>query len=326
MRKTSMKSAWLVVGILAAWNAHAQVPIGTVPLSNGPTSDLVVVPFVTVRAVEQDRKERRYFGSERGAASAGECMVSLDARKKRQTLAVRQRAFDETLNHFAETGGHVTVYVHGYNVSFEQSCREAAALQERVGLQDKLLLFSWPSNGKFASYLSDVGDIEWSVPLLQDLILTIVDRFGAQNIDVIGHSLGAKAVVDAMRLLEDVRGEIGVLGRMILIAPDLDGDIFLRNFTDLSEAVSVTTVYVSPQDRALKASRKVRSEPRLGEGSVDLSQIDGIDVVEVSQRRWRFSSRHLYHLEDDKVAEDLGAVLSGPPRPTGSRTIFSGRK
>jgi esterase/lipase superfamily enzyme len=116
-----------------------------------------------------------------------------------------------------------------------------------------------------------------------------------------------------------------MFGRLILIAPDLDGDIFVRDFATFGELASAVTVYVSAQDRALRTSRTVRNEPRVGEGGVDLSQLDGIDVVEVSQRRWTFSSGHLYHLEDDNVAVDLREVLSGPPLTSGWRTISSER-
>ena len=152
-----------------------------------------------------------------------------------------------------------------------------------------------------------------------------MDRFGSQNIDLIGHSLGAKGVVDAVSAFGEVRGGVGLLGRLILIAPDLDGDTFIRDFAEFGELASAVTVYVSAQDRALRASRSVRSEPRLGEGGMDLSELDGIDVVEVLQRRWRWSSGHVYHLQDEIVAEDLREVLSGPPRTSGWRTINGGR-
>lgn len=80
-------------------------------------------------------------------------------------------------------------------------------------------------------------------------------------------------------------------------------------------------MYVSRQDRALKASRNVRNEPRLGEGSTDLSGLPRLDVVEVEQWRWIWGSRHDYHLHNDQVIMDLREVLSGPLRTAGFRTI-----
>jgi esterase/lipase superfamily enzyme len=166
-----------------------------------------------------------------------------------------------------------------------------------------------------------MGDVEWSALALRDLLLALVDRFGSPNVDVIGHSLGARAVVDAVTSIGQVRGG-GTLGRVILIAADLDADVFVRDYSSFSRSPSAIAVYVSPQDRALKASRNVRDQPRLGEGRVNLSGLTGLDVIEVSQWSWAFwGTRHLYHLNNDAVVADLREVLSGPPHRSGSRTI-----
>ena len=328
MTKIPMSPTWLglIIGTFVGWNVNAQMSIGVVPhVDSSSANRVMTVPFVTVRAIEQNKKGLRYYGTERGEASVGDCTVALDARKNQQIIGLQQHTLDEVLDRFSGLDGQVAIYIHGYNVAFEQSCREAALLQERVGLEGRLLLFSWPADGNAASYLRDVGDIEWSVVPLRDLLLTLADRFGSQNIDLIGHSLGAKGVVDAVSAYGEVRGRDSMLGRLILIAPDLDSDIFVRDFATFGELASAVTVYVSAQDRALRTSRNVSNAPRVGEGGVELSELDGIDVVEVSQRRWKFSSGHLYHLEDENVAEDLREVLSGPPLTSGWRTISSER-
>jgi len=327
MAKMSMNPTWLalILGSLVGGNVCAQVPIGAAPHASSSSASRETVPFVTVRAIEQSRKGFRYYGLERGETTAGDCAVDLDARKNRQIIALQQLALNDVLDQLAVWTGRVAVYLHGYNTTFERSCREAALFQERVGLEGRLLLFGWPAEGKVTGYLRDVGDLEWSVLPLRDLLLTLVDRFGSNNVDLIGHSLGAKGVIDALIALGELRGGNSVLGRVILIAPDLDGDIFVRDFARFRNVASTVTVYVSAQDRALKASRNVRSEPRLGEGGMDVSGLDGIDVVEVSQRRWKFGSGHTYHLDDESVAQDLREVLSGQPRPLGRRTINAGQ-
>lgn len=328
MIKIPMNPTWLglIMGTLVGWNVNAQAPIGLVPhADNSSVNRAMTVPFVTVRAIEQNRKGLRYYGRERGEASVGDCTVDLDLRKNRQIFGLEQRTLDEVLDRFAVPDGRVAVYIHGYNVDFEQACRDAALLQERAGLEDRLLLFSWPANGNVMSYLRDAGDLEWSISPLRDLLVTLADRFGSQNVDLIGHSMGARGVVDAVSAFGEVRGRDSMLGRLILIAPDLDGDIFVRDFAKFGELASAVTVYVSAQDRALRTSRNVSSEPRVGEGEVDLSELDGIDVVEVSQRRWKLRSGHMYHLQDEDVAEDLREVLSGPPLTSGWRTINIGR-
>ena len=312
----------LILSALVSWHVDAQVPIGVMPPADDPAANRVTVPFVTVRSIEQDEKALRYYAQGRGDVSAGDCTVDLDAKKRAQILGLEARTLDEVLDRVAESSGNVAVYVHGYSVTFEQACRDAALLQERVGLEGRLLFFSWPANGKASNYLRDVGDLEWSVVPLTNLLLTLIDRFGSQNIDVLGHSLGARAVLDAVAAQSEARGGADVLGRLILIAPDVDSDIFRRDFANFGSLASAVTVYVSGEDRALKASRRVSGEPRLGEGDLDLSALAGIDVVDVVQPRWTWKTGHAYHLENEAVADDLRATLSGAPRTTGSRMII----
>jgi len=255
---------------LVGRSVHSQAPIGFASQAEAASANRETVPFVAVRAIEQDRKGFRYYGSERGEASAGVCTVDSDARTKRQIVELEQRELDDVLDRFFTSGGRVIVYVHGYNVGFDKSCRDAALLQERIGLEHRLLFFSWPAEGKMLGYLRDVGDLAWSVVPLRDLLVTLIDRFGSQNVDLIGHSLGARGAVDAATALTDIPGP-RELGRVVLIAPDIDGDVFIRDFVELRAVASTITVYVSPEDRVLKASRNLRDDPRLGESAVGLS-------------------------------------------------------
>ena len=298
---------------------NAQVPIGLTPLA-AHSSDRETVAFVTARAVEHDRKAFDYYGAGRGELSAGECAVDLDATKKRQIVGLQALGIDEVVDRFLAAGGRVTVYVHGYNVSFEEACRQAAFLEHRLALEDRLLFFSWPAEAKVMGYLGDMGDVEWSVLPLRKLLLMLVDHYGPGTVDVIGHSLGARAVVEAVTGVGAIRGA-NTLGRIILIAPDLDADVFVRDYIELREGASVIAVYVSPQDRALKASRNVRDQARLGEGRADLSGLPQLEVIEVTQSRWRWGARHEYHLNNGSVIDDLRGVLSGPPHESGSRII-----
>jgi pimeloyl-ACP methyl ester carboxylesterase len=310
----------LLLFVLCSADAHSQVAIGLKPRAGDVSMHREIVPYVTARAIEQNRHALEYYGQRRGELSAGDCTVDLGAPERHQIIGLEQRGIDEIIGRFGEAAGHVVVYVHGYNVSFEDGCRQAALFQDRVRLEQRLLLFSWPAEAKLMGYLGDTGDVEWSVVPLRNLLVSLLDRYGPNNVDVVGHSLGARAVVAAVN---GVGGSpsAGKLGRVVLVAPDLDADVFMRDYGSFSEGASTIVVYVSPQDRALKASRNVRNEQRLGEGGTDLSSLPRLDVVEVVQWRWIWGSQHHYHLHNEAVIVDLRKVLSGPPHLEGSRTI-----
>jgi esterase/lipase superfamily enzyme len=311
----------LVLAALLARGGAAEVPIGTGYDVAASSVRPTIVPFVSVRAIEQDREGHRFYGSERGETTAGNCTVDLGVRKKRQIIGLQQIGIDQILDALASSDDGVVIYVHGYNVSFERSCRDAAMLQNRVGLDGRLLLFSWSAEGKVASYLRDVGNMQWSVPLLEALLVDLEKRVEPMRTSVIGHSLGARGVVETLEALEATPERTRHIGRVILIAPDVDRGTFVRDFGTRPDTVSSITLYVSGQDRALKASRNIADQPRVGEGSLDFSKLDGIDVVEVRQPRWRFTTGHNYYLTEPQIFADLRAVLTGPPRQRGSRTI-----
>jgi esterase/lipase superfamily enzyme len=313
--------ATLLVAALTSGSAGAQVPIGLVPKEVNSSQKVQTVPYVTARAVERNNtKVFDYYGSRRGGLSAGECTVDLRARKSHEVIGLQARDLGEIVDRPFAAEGRVVVYVHGYNMSFEDACRRAALFQYNVRLEQRLLLFSWPADAKVMRYVGDIGDVEWSVLPLKTVLLMLIDRYGPKSVDVIGHSLGARAVFDAATAVAAARGA-GTLGRVILIAPDVDADVFVRDYAAFGEAGSATSVYVSQQDRALKASRNVSHQLRLGEGATDLSALPRLDVVTVIQWRWMWGSHHDYHLNDSNVVSDLEAVLSGPPHLLGSRTI-----
>lgn len=312
--------ATLLVALLTCAGASAQVPIGLVPTEVNTSQKVQTVRYVTARAVERTKKSIAYYGTRRGELSAGECTVDLDARKNREVVGLQARELGETLNRSFAAEGRVIVYVHGYNMSFEDACRRAALFQYNLRLEQRLLLFSWPAAAKVMGYVGDIGDVEWSVLPLKNVLLMLVDRYGPKSVDVVGHSLGARAVFDAATAVGAARGP-ATLGRVILLAPDIDADVFVRDYAAFSEAATAASVYVSPQDRALKASRDVSHQLRLGEGATDLSALPRLDVVKVIQWRWLWGSHHDYHLHDSDVVNDLSEVLSGPPHLLGSRTI-----
>jgi hypothetical protein len=101
---------WLgfVLSVLVSWHADAQMPIGVVPPTDHRSANSVILPFVTVRAIEQDKKALRFYAQGRGDVSAGDCTVDLDAKKRAQIVGLEPPAD----GYWIAKSRYNAVYVH----------------------------------------------------------------------------------------------------------------------------------------------------------------------------------------------------------------------
>lgn len=69
-----------------------------------------------------------------------------------------------------KVGGKPTIFVHGFNTSFEEAVLKAAQLGMDIGIGGGIGLFSWPSKGKKRYYLSDEDTVELSCDVFAHFI------------------------------------------------------------------------------------------------------------------------------------------------------------
>ena len=271
------------------------------------------IPYVTNRNLATNRNSHLYYGDERGSVSTGFCEVEIKGvdllKRKANVLGFEVSSMGEVISQFMNaSSGNLVVYVHGYNIDFDKGCRRVAMLQDRLGLVDRMLLFSWPADGRYLNYTRDVADLEWSIPDLEDLLTQLSDQIGPDNIDIVGHSLGARGLVDTLSHMSE-SGDAPLFNQVILVAPDIDIALFRRDVQALSAVSKLTTVYVSANDRALTISREVNGYPRLGQ-AINLEEaIPEIDIVDISRTGIEEISGHLYHLHNPHVIEDISRLL-----------------
>lgn len=289
------------------------------------------IPFVTLR---NRIAETGSFGGQRGILHAGTCGVSFSPIRVLEELAdsapfyipderieigeisecSASRLLDDIEAATREEGGSTVVYIHGYNIDFEKGCRHSAVLQRSLGLHDRLLLFSWPADGNLFKYTRDEADLVWSVPYMADFFEDIASRTGAGNTDIVAHSLGARGAFQALTRLACREHDKVLFGELILIAPDIDIDMFRHDLGLLKKMVKRITVYVSENDKALKLSREVHGYPRLGEAGGALTTFAGVETIDISLISLQRISGHVYHLSDKEVIDDLGLLLkTGAP-------------
>jgi esterase/lipase superfamily enzyme len=180
------------------------------------------------------------------------------------------------------------VFVHGYNVSFEEAALCAAQIGFDLSIQSAMAFFSWPSRGTLKGYLADAAAIEASESAITDFLIDFGNLSGAQTVHIIAHSMGNRAVLRALhRIAERARRRSKTkFGQIILAAADVDTDVFRQFCAAVVRVGQRTTLYVSARDVAIGASRWLHDSPRAGlmppvvvEKGIDTINVTNIDLT-----------------------------------------------
>ncbi|MFC3702993.1 alpha/beta hydrolase [Reinekea marina] len=181
---------------------------------------------------------------------------------------------------------HALLYVHGYNVTFENAIRIAAQLKHDMGFSGLAFAFSWPSRGNFAQYTVDEANVEWSKVDFIKTVKSICDQTQVKTLDIIAHSMGSRLVTSALiNLFNDSPSYRKCLGELVLASPDIDADYFKRDLLPrLSAHHLPITLYSSSKDVALKASKTIHGKyPRAGESGKDITVAKGVETIDTSE-------------------------------------------
>jgi esterase/lipase superfamily enzyme len=150
-----------------------------------------------------------------------------------------------------EAQKHVSLFIHGYNVSWTDAVDRYAQIKRDLFDSADLgfpILFSWPSLGSVAGYLPDREEARDSgVPLI-DLLVALHDALiGAQRtaestsdpgklcrakISILAHSMGnyviEKALAASAKKLNSPQ-LITLINQLVMVAADVDNDLFQRD-------------------------------------------------------------------------------------------------
>ncbi len=207
----------------------------------------------------------------------------------------------------------VLVFVHGYNVTFEDAARRTAQLKYDLGFGGAATFFSWPSNGSKAAYAADEADIQWSTPHIREFLETVATADGVGEVFVVAHSMGNRGVTRALIDLEpEARSRIR---EVVLTAPDIDADVFVRDLLPrLGAEGSRLTLYASSNDLALQASKRLHQGRRAGEAGPELIVAEGLDTIDASSVETSFLG-HSYFAEERSLLSDLYYLLTTGSAP-----------
>ncbi len=198
------------------------------------------------------------------------------------------------------------VFVHGYNVTFEDAARRTAQISYDLGFDGVPVFYSWPAQGKMAAYTVDEQNIEWSEANMRGFLDDFFVRSDAQNVYLIAHSMGNRGLTRAVASLLAAKPALrSRLKEVILTAPDIDAGVFRR---DIAPALTATgcpiTLYASSKDLALIASKKVHGYPRAGDSGQGLVIVPGIETIDATHINTSLLG-HSYFAEKNSVIADM---------------------
>ena len=148
------------------------------------------------------------------------------------------------------------IFVHGYNVDFKTAARRVGQFAFDLGFirsPNPLLAFQRHPRG-----LQRFANVGWRQRL--DASLRILEaRSGARKIHLIAHSMGNRAVVDALKALSYHAGVPSLIHCCIILLwqlPDIDAKTFRQLASALRQVSDHITLYASSKDKAIAASAK----------------------------------------------------------------------
>jgi esterase/lipase superfamily enzyme len=235
----------------------------------------------------------------------------------------------EKLASVADEDRHAVVFLHGFNVSFEQAALRAAQLGFDLSIQGVMAFFSWPSQGELSlsGYLADEASIEASEFVITKFLEDFVSASQAKAVHVIAHSMGNRGLLRAVRRIADrARERTGKhFDQIILAAADVDVDVFRQLCDAYAQVSRRATLYVSQKDRAVSASRWLYRFPRVGYAPPVFIR-EGMDTINVTNIDLTLLG-HGYISEARDVLQDMHNLIvnnSPPERRFGLRPVSTG--
>ncbi len=151
-------------------------------------------------------------------------------------------------------------------------------------------------------------------------------RSGAQQIHLIAHSMGNRALTSALRYLSyEPAATRPRFREVILTAPDIDADVFKRDIAPaIVQTANRVTLYASSNDEALKVSQDIHGYPRAGDSGEQLVVVPGVDTIDVSQLDTDLVG-HSYYGSNDTVLADLFDLLASDTPPSQRKFLRSGQ-
>ena len=295
---------------------------------------------------EETKKEKNafyetFYGGKRGSLHYGLAKVSVPKRHKFGEMERPNSLWGEAedkqkhilVNHLKELSlqefstilksklkfveeKDIVVFIHGYNNTFADAIRRTAQLAYDLDFKGVPLTYSWPSQGndKVLTYMEDEASIQYTVPHFVKFLTQIIENKKDANIHLIGHSMGTRALTNALKEISYIYRGQTLFKNVILAAPDIDRDVFEVSLLPyIQKATEMITLYSSSDDKALQVSQTLHGGERLGQ-SDNIFIYKGLHTIDATGIDTS-SLGHSYFAEKEMLLNDLKEIIykSLPP-------------
>lgn len=215
----------------------------------------------------------------------------------------------------ASAGKNAFLFIHGYNVTFEDAARRTGQMAYDLGFDGAPVFYSWPSQGDLSGYTVDENNIEWSTPHILGFLSDFLARTAAQNVFLIAHSMGSRGLTRAIAALMATQPLLAQkISEIILAAPDIDAAVFKNDIApQLAQARNPVTLYASSDDLALAASKAVHGYARAGDSGPGMQIVAGVETIDATAVDTGFV-KHMYFAEKRSALSDMFYLIHNQAR------------
>ncbi len=228
-----------------------------------------------------------------------------------ETKPLSESEFYSKLNEtMDQEGKNLLVFIHGYNVSFEDAARRTAQMAVDLKFAGAPVFYSWPSHSDWYRYPDDAANIQNSIGQIRGFLEKLARDSGAHSINIVAHSMGNVGLTNALASLES---KDPLFNQVVLAAPDIDANVFRNEIAPkLAGKAKRVTLYTSQTDLALLASRYFNAGVRVGDSSYGVSVFPGIETIDATSIDSSLLG-HSYYGSNVNVLEDIAKLLSEEP-------------
>lgn len=205
------------------------------------------------------------------------------------------------------------VFVHGFNVRFEEAILRAAQISYDLKYQGPIIVFTWPAgagDGFFEqnllnkTYENNSANAKASIQIFKNFLSML--QKNDIKINLMVHSMGHQVVLAALKDLSESEIKKPAINQLILNAPDFAISDFGAVAKNIKKISDQTTLYCSYNDKAMLASKTFNKNERLGA----CANFAGIDVINVGA------------IDDSALGLGHGYYSSRPILSDISQTLF----